>query len=284
MDTTQILNGRTLASEIQQDLRQYIVEHDATPSLAVVLVGDDPASHLYVSLKQKAAHKVGIDVSIYKLPNTSSQEEIIKTIDWLNQDDQIDGILVQLPLPDGIDENEVIDKIDPGKDADGFHPKNLEKLYDNSTDLRPAPAEAVVRLIVSSELFRANSTAVVIANHDIFYKPIKHALDEYHCDTHFVGPDEKENLYELLTKADIVVVAVGRANFITGSYLKEDAIVIDVGTNKKNGKTVGDVDVDSVQNIAGALSPVPGGVGPMTIACLLQNVVTLHRIHTGHKE
>lgn len=274
MSTLEILDGKTLALELRSKLRFIVVEKNITPTLAVILVGNDPASELYVNLKTKAAQEIGIMVSLYRFPTSVTESELCTTLDWLNQDTEIDAILVQLPLPEHIDENKIIEKIDPKKDADGFHPHNLKSFLDGTSDIAPAPAHAAVRLMVAASFFHANSDCLVIANNPIFFKPIQKMLTEYHLSTTYAEPDDPA-LFQKTQNADVIVLAVGRPGFLTGSHIKDDVILIDLGTNKKNNTTVGDVDITSVRDIAGALTPVPGGVGPMTIACLLENVITL---------
>ncbi len=273
----ELLDGRILADTINHKLRRIIVEENLQPTLAVVLVGDDPASHLYVNLKKKACEKIGIEVSTYFLDKQCTQAEVEETIQWLNNDETCDAILVQLPLPKHINTDKIINLIQPDKDADGFHPDNLKKMYSNQATVFPAPAHAVVRLIKSSDYFRSGLTTAVISNNDIFFQPIKHLLQPYNIITTYYSPDDIELINKESKSADIIVVAVGQPNFINQNHIQKDAIVIDVGTNRQDNKTIGDVDFDNVKNIAGSITPVPGGVGPMTIACLLENVVNLHK-------
>lgn len=272
-----ILDGKKRAEEIKHELRHAIVEGGLTPSLAIVLVGDDPASHLYIKLKEKAAQQVGIAFHKYLLPADSSEQNILETIDWLNQDQAIDAILVQLPLPQKFDEDSIIAHIDPCKDADGFLAENINKLQKQQTKLRPAPAQAVVDLVHLAQYDLAGKYAVVIANNDIFSKPIQILLEQDGMAVEYISPENAEHILEKAPLADVLIVAVGKPNFITDSHVKDDAIVIDVGTNRIGDEVVGDVDFAAVRDIVGAITPVPGGVGPMTIACLLQNVVTLHK-------
>jgi len=275
MSTTQILDGKTLADEINLKLRWQVVNQKLHPSLAIVLVGDDPASHLYVKLKEKACNKVGIKLHKYLLDKDTSEKEVLESIDWLNNDKDIDAILIQLPLPDHLDENKIIRKIKPSKDADGFHPSNLKN---NQSVTIPAPANAIYKLIRASETFQAESKAVVIANHDIIAKPLENLLKEFYIKTEYIDPKNEKEIIKKAPQADILVVAVGKPNFIKAENIKGDAIIIDVGTNQVKGKTVGDVDIKGVYEIASAITPVPGGVGPVTIACLLENVVALHKL------
>lgn len=272
-----IINGRKLAEDIKHDLRQQIVNLGLTPALAVILVGNDPASHLYVKLKTKACRQIGIEVSTYLLDTSVPQEEVHNCITWLNQDPSIDAILLQLPLPKHLDTNELITAIAPEKDADGFHPTNLTKLQKNQTDVRPAPAQAVLKLIDDAETSLQNKQAVVIANNDIFSQPIKLLLERNGATVDYIKPSDTVAVQQKTPKADIVIVAVGKPKYISADLIKKNAIVIDVGTNKIGDVVVGDVDYDRVAEVAGAITPVPGGVGPMTIACLLENVVVLHQ-------
>lgn len=269
--TAQILNGKELAEEIKHKLRQQVIKENLHPSLAVVLVGNDPASHLYVKLKEKACQQIGIAFHKYLLPGDVSEEEILKTLDWLNNDQEINAILVQLPLPKHLDEDKIIAYVNPEKDADGFHPDNLN---DKKSITTPAPANAVFKLIKSSETFRSDCQALVVANNKIFFQPIAELLSQYNINTEYAKPND-ENIYKKTKKADILIVAVGKPYLIKKEDIKIDAIVIDVGTNRINGKTVGDVHLEDIIKKASAVSPVPGGVGPMTIACLLENVIAL---------
>lgn len=272
MSCAQILDGRIMAEKLRLKLRNEIVTGQLSPSLAVILVGDDPASQLYVKLKEKACHEVGVKFHKYLLPAGVSKEEIFKCIDWLNKDKEIDAILVQLPLPRQLDENEVIKKINPKKDADGFHPDNID-----NNDIIPAPANAIGKLILASDNFRSNCQALVIANHQVIFKPLARILAKYHITTEYLSPRATDKIKQQAPAADILITAVGKPEFISDNLVKKNAIVIDVGTTKVDGKVKGDVDFDKVKAIAGAITPVPGGVGPMTIACLLENVVALHK-------
>ncbi len=271
MSTAQILNGKELAEKIKHKLRRQVVNERLRPALAVILIGDDPASHLYIKLKEKACQQIGIDFHKYLMPKNVSEKEVLETIDWLNNDQETNAILVQLPLPKHLNENKIITQIKPEKDADGFHPKNLNN--EKAVTL-PAPANAVYKLIRASETFHSDCQALVVANNEIFFRPIAKLLKQYHIKTEYINPKDK-NFLTKTTKADILIIAVGKPNFIKKEDIKTDAIVIDVGTNRINGKTVGDVNTQDILEKASAVSPVPGGVGPMTIACLLENVIAL---------
>lgn len=278
MSSTQatIINGRKIAKRMRLNLQREIKNQKLTPSLAVVLVGDDPASHLYVRLKGKASKEIGISFHKYLLKKNSDPRELEKTIDWLNQDKEVDAILVQLPLPEHFNENAIIKRISPAKDADGFHPDNLRALADSHPPVKPAPAHAVVRLIESTNQDLSEKNALVIANHHIFHQPIKELLSHFGIHTDYRSP-KHEDVAIRARKADILIVAAGIPKFIKARHIKPGAIVIDVGINRLKSKIVGDVDFSYVKKKAGFITPVPGGVGPMTIACLLENVVNLHK-------
>ena len=271
MSTAQILNGKELAEDIKHKLRWQVVNEHLRPALAVILIGNDPASHLYVKLKEKACQQIGIGFHKYLMPDDVKEEEVLETIDWLNNDQEINAILVQLPLPEHLNEDKIIARIAPEKDADGFHPKNIDN--EQAVTL-PAPANAVYKLIRASETFHADCQALVVANNKIFFNPIAKLLGQYHIKTEYTNPQDKD-FSQKAAKADILIVAIGKPNFVKKEDIKTDAIVIDVGTNKIKEKTVGDVDTEDILEKASAVSPVPGGVGPMTIACLLENVIAL---------
>ncbi len=274
-----ILDGKKIANDIKHDLREQVVLQSLTPALAIILVGNDAASELYIKLKIKACRQIGIEVHEYRLPAHATQTELLQTISFLNQDTAIDAILLQLPLPTQLDANEAIQAIHPDKDADGFHPANIAKLSNNATDLRPAPAEAVIRLIQATETDLQGLQAVVIANTDIFFQPISILLGQHGVTVDYIHPTDADAIAAQAPNADIVIVAIGKPHFITTKHVKADAVVIDVGTNRVDNTVVGDVDFETVKHTARAITPVPGGVGPVTIACLLENVIVLHQNH-----
>jgi len=270
-----IIDGKALAEKIQADLTLEIKEKNLNPNLAVILIGDDPASHLYVSLKKKACQKIGITFHEYLLDNDTSQEKVLATINFLNQDPKIDAILIQLPLPPHLDTEKIISALDPDKDVDGFHPKNIEKLLKQESDFIPGLPLGIIKLIESTEENLAGKKAVIIAKNEVLYRPLAKLLNDQQVTTAIISPQDT-NIKNQTAQADILIVACGKAFFITADMIKEDAIVIDVGTNKiDNGHVVGDVDYSEVFDKVSHITPVPGGVGPMTVAMLLYNTVKL---------
>lgn len=272
--SAKILNGNLLAEEILVNLYQDKKFLSKVPSLAVVLVGNDPASHLYVKLKEKAAKKVDIHFNKYLFDEDASEEEIIKTIEFLNKDEDINAILVQVPLPKHLDQKKVIASIDPKKDVDGFHPENQEKLLAGKPYLIPGLDLGIIELIKSSQKNLENKKCTVICNTALFGESLKQNLLEYKIETEVCNPDEYIENKEL-QNADIIIIAIGQAKWLKKEMIKKDAIIIDVGINKVDGKIVGDIDFLDLKEKAGFISPVPGGVGPMTVACLLENTFNL---------
>lgn len=267
---SEIILGRLLAEKVKDKAAQKIERMDNPPGLAVILVGDDVASHLYVGLKEKAAKEVGIYFEKFLYDNDVQTKELIRRIHELNKRDDINGILVQLPLPEQ-DEDAVIAAIDPIKDIDGFHPINRMKLKQDEPGLVPPVALAIMKLIESTHQPLRDKTAVVVGNNPVFAEP----LVELMADVGIVGsflPRISSAIEAKLRAVDIVVIAIGEAGFLTKEMVKEGSIIIDVGTNKVAGKTVGDVNM-SVHEAAGFISPVPGGVGPLTVSFLLLNVI-----------
>ncbi|MFH1711834.1 MAG: bifunctional 5,10-methylenetetrahydrofolate dehydrogenase/5,10-methenyltetrahydrofolate cyclohydrolase [Patescibacteria group bacterium] len=265
----EILKGRLLAEQIREKTRKNIEKLDQPPGLAAILVGDDPASHLYVNLKEQAAKEVGIYFEKFLYPADVDQKEVIKQIKKLNLRDDINGILVQFPLPSQ-DEDAVVAVIDPDKDVDGFHPESRKRLHEGEPGLVPPVSLAIMKLIEASLQPLREKSAVIVANNKIFAEPLIEIMKAADIIADFLQPDASA-LGAKIRAADIIVVAVGHEDFITKEVVKEGAIVIDVGTNKKDGRTVGDVTAD-VQDVAGFISPVPGGVGPLTVAFLIKNV------------
>ena len=264
------MNGKELALRIREKVKMRIQIQKANPGLAVLLVGNDPASHTYVRIKQKACEETGIHFEKYLYPEDTGEKELIAKIEELNVREDIHGILVQVPLPKQ-DANRVIAAIDPKKDVDGFHQTNLRLLKKGERCLAPPVALGVMKLVDASVMDPRGLLAIIVSS-DLFAKPLTILLRERGVAAERVDPEDKE-LAEITKTADILVVAVGRPGFITEKHIKHGATVIDVGTTKVAEKIVGDVDVLSVENTAGWLSPVPGGVGPMTVAMLLMNVL-----------
>lgn len=265
-----VLDGKTLATAIRAKVKGRVASLSAKPGLAVLLVGDDPASHLYVNLKEKACAEVGIRFERKEYAADVSEDNLVKDIRALNQRTDIDGILIQLPLPSQ-NADHVVAAIDPKKDVDGFHPKNLAALAAGLPCLAPPVHLGVMKLIESTGQNITGKTAVVVSS-VVFGSPLVSLLGERNVSAHIISLNAK-NLKEELQTADIVVTAIGRPAFITGDMLKPQAIVIDVGTSKRNDKVVGDVDRSTVDSVAAFVSPVPGGSGPLTVAYLLLNVL-----------
>jgi len=279
-----VIDGKQIAKNIREELKSQISDQKAegrVPGLAVVLVGDNPASETYVGMKEKAAEEIGIHSELHDVDSSISQEELLDLVDQLNNDNRIDGILVQLPLPDHIDELAVIEAIDPGKDVDGFHPINTGRLFSGQKDLLrfdPCTPLGIIELIERKGIDIEGKNAVIVGRSNIVGKPVAHLLLERNA-TITVCHSRTKDLKAETLDADILVAAVGRPNFITGEMVKEGACVIDVGINRVDGKLVGDVEYDSAYERAGAITPVPGGVGPMTIAMLMKNTVKAREYH-----
>lgn len=271
-----LLMGKEVSARIKGELKLQVEELRAkgiNPGLAVIIVGDDPASRVYVNNKKKACEEIGIYSEEYALPAETKQEELIKLIEKLNNDTKISGILVQLPLPKGIDEEAVINAINPKKDVDAFHPVNVGKIMVGNYDFVPCTPAGVMELILESGIDPAGKECVIVGRSNIVGKPQAMLLLHNNA-TVTICHSKTKDLKEKTRNADILVVAVGRPNFITGDMIKPGAVVIDVGINRlENKKLVGDVDFESAEPVADAITPVPGGVGPMTIAMLMKNTV-----------
>jgi methylenetetrahydrofolate dehydrogenase (NADP+)/methenyltetrahydrofolate cyclohydrolase len=273
-----LLDGRSLAEKIRAAVKEEVAELGAL-RLATVLVGDDPASHLYISLKHKAAKEVGIEPIDHRLPATISEAELLDFVRGLNEDDEVDAILPQLPLPEGIDEARVIRAVDPVKDVDGFHPFNAGQLYLGRPTLVPATPRGVLTLLDEYQIPLDGARAVVVGRSDIVGKPVAHLLLQRNA-TVTICHSHTDDLARQTLDADVLVVAVGIAGLIGADMVKQGAAVVDVGQNRTEAGLVGDVD-PGVAERAAFLTPVPGGVGPMTIASLLQNTVLAARFRRG---
>lgn len=269
-----IIDGRSIAQTIREDVKKRILTYTNPPMLGVLLIGDDPASHLYVNLKEKAASEVGIHTDIRRLPASATDDEIIAIIEFWNGHPSVNAILVQLPLPEGHDTDRVIEAINPAKDVDGFHPKNIQALEEGTATIFSPVHEAVLRLIASTGLDPRNKSASVIANSDTFAHPLELLLRKAGFVTTTVYPDHLDT--EVLRTSDVIITAIGRPGFIKADLVRPGTVLIDVGTSKdEHGKTRGDIDAASVEALDGWMTPVPGGVGPMTVALLLVNVERL---------
>ncbi len=280
---TEILNGTVLAESIKEKIAQRVADLRQPPGLGVILAGDNPSSHLYVSLKEKAGKEVGIYVEKHIFGEDVTKEELIETIANLNKRDDIHGILVQLPLPKHLNTDEIIEAIHPTKDVDGFHPENRRALLADEPLLVPPVALAIMRLIQATRQPLQNRTAVILGNSAIFAEPIKELPEENKVKTEWISR-EIEGFADICKVADIIVVAVGEIGFLTKDMVKNSAIVIDVGTTKdENGKVRGDASGE-LEGHAGFLSKVPGGVGPLTVAYLLMNVIKAKELKERVKE
>ena len=272
----QILNGKELSVKIKEDLRketEALKEKGINPGLAVIIVGNDPASRVYVNNKKKACEECGFYSEEYALPEETTEEELLQLIDTLNNKKEINGILVQLPLPKGIDSEKVLLRILPEKDVDAFHPVNVGKIMIGNFDFLPCTPAGVMELIRLTNIDVCGKECVVVGRSNIVGKP-QAMLLLHENGTVTICHSRTKNLKEVCRRADILVAAVGKAKFITADMVKEGAIVIDVGMNRdENGKLCGDVAYDEVFEVASAITPVPGGVGPMTIAMLMKNTL-----------
>lgn len=277
MAEPQILDGKAVSQIVREEVKQqvdsFVARHGRAPALHVVLVGDDPASHVYVRNKEKAAKKAGIEGVTHRLPSETPQDELLALVRTLNDDKGVDGILVQLPLPKGLSEQPVLDLIDPAKDVDGLHAVNAGLLSAGREALVACTPQGCMRLIAEAGVQLKGLDAVVVGRSNLVGKPVAQLLLQQHA-TVTIAHSRTRNLDDLCRRADVLVAAVGRAKMVKGEWIKPGAVVIDVGINRlDDGTLVGDVDFEGAKERARAITPVPGGVGPMTIAYLLQNTV-----------
>ncbi|WP_241609335.1 bifunctional methylenetetrahydrofolate dehydrogenase/methenyltetrahydrofolate cyclohydrolase FolD [Rosenbergiella australiborealis] len=284
--SAKIIDGKTIAqqvrTEVAAEVQQRLSAGKRAPGLAVVLVGSDPASQIYVGSKRKACEEVGFISRSYDLPATTSEQALLELIDQLNQDQAIDGILVQLPLPEGIDNVKVLERIAPSKDVDGFHPYNVGRLCQRAPILRPCTPRGIITLLERHQVDTFGLNAVIVGASNIVGRPMALELLLAGCTTTVTHRFTKD-LRSHVERADLLIVAVGKANFIPGEWIKSGAIVIDVGINRlENGKVTGDVEFTAAAERAALITPVPGGVGPMTVATLIQN--TLEACEKYHSE
>ncbi len=286
MAKAKILDGKAVSQRIKDELKKEVADLKAkglNPGLAVIIVGDDPASRIYVNNKKKACEYIGVRSEEYALPGDTTQEELLALIQKLNDSSEIDGILCQLPLPKHIDEKAVINAIRPDKDVDAFHPVNVGKIMIGDYDFLPCTPAGVMELIKESGIDIAGKECVVIGRSNIVGKPMSMLLLHAHG-TVTICHSKTRDLAETVRRADIVVAAVGVPELIKGDMIKEGAVVIDVGMNRlPDKKLVGDVAFDAAAEKASAITPVPGGVGPMTIAMLMKNTVKAALIHQSKK-
>ena len=271
-----IIDGKKIAAELRNELKKKVTElksiYNAVPGLTVILIGEDAPSKIYVKNKEKSAIEVGINSEVIRYPENVEEKIVLNKIKELNNNDKISGILVQLPLPQHIDKRKVIETINPGKDVDGFHPINIGNLSSGYESNIPCTPLGCYLLIKKIEKNLNGKHAVVIGRSNLNGKPMTQLLLKENC-TVTITHSKTKDLKAECSRADIIIAAVGRPKLVKSDWVKKDAIVIDVGINKTNSGLVGDVDFDEVSKIAKAITPVPGGVGPMTIACLLNNTV-----------
>jgi len=271
-----IIDGIEISDKIKHDIRREIIEHDLIPGLAIILIGNDHASELYVSKKEKACAEVGIVFNKYLFKEDEDEKNILDCISFLNNDDEVDAIIVQLPLPKKFDTQKIINAISPQKDVDGFHPENIKKFMDNKTYIEPVLAQSIREALIYTNETLENKTAIVLGNSHEFIEPVEKMLENlkiktYH--THVTENDWKEKI----KNAHILITAVGEAFLIKSNMIKENAIIIDIGINKVQNATVGDVDYTDVFEKCSHITPVPGGIGPITISYLLKNTLELYK-------
>jgi methylenetetrahydrofolate dehydrogenase (NADP+)/methenyltetrahydrofolate cyclohydrolase len=293
---TKLILGKDISAEIYAELRErieYLKSKNVTPGLAVVLVGDDPASQVYVRKKGEMCEELGMKSLIIRMPADTTQEELMAKVKELNEDPTIHGFLVQLPLPEGLDEDAVIEAINPAKDVDCFHPSNLGRLLIGNPDFLPATPAGIHQMLVRSGIDTDGKNVVVVGRSNIVGKPTAALLLQKGMgmdSTVTVVHSHTKNLPDFTARADILIVAIGKPRYITADMVKEGAVVIDVGTNRiedptspSGGRLVGDVDFDNVKDKTSAITPVPGGVGPMTICMLMANAVKAAEKASGVK-
>jgi len=272
--TARIIDGKALAAALRSEVAAKVAAAGFTPGLAVVLVGEDPASTVYVRTKDRAAREAGIAARTIRLPADTTQADLLSTIRTLNGDDTIDGILVQLPLPRGIDTRAVIEAIDPAKDVDGFHPTNVGYLADGRPTLVPCTPLGVMKMLQATGIETSGARAVVLGRSAIVGRPMARLLVAADA-TVTIAHSRTRDLPAECRRADILVAAIGKPEFVQADWIQPGATVVDVGINRlPDGRLVGDVAFDACAAVAGAITPVPGGVGPMTVACLLENTLT----------
>ncbi len=279
--TAQILDGKAISADIRADLKQQVTgltaQGQRAPCLAVVLVGDDPASHVYVRNKERACAEIGIRSLPHRLDSTTAEADLIELIDTLNDADDVDGILVQLPVPAHIDADRILDRINPAKDVDGFHPSNIGRLLQRRPGLRPCTPYGVIKMLERTNTAVAGKRAVVVGASNIVGRPMAMELLLANA-TVTICNSKTRDLAAEVSRADIVVAGIGKPEFVRGEWIADGAVVIDVGINRlDDGRLVGDVEFEAAAQRASWITPVPGGVGPMTIAMLMHNTVEAYR-------
>lgn len=268
-----ILDGKKISEKIINDISKDLKKNKSKPGLAVILIGNDKASELYVKIKKEKAKKVGINFLLFRFKEKSNEKIILEKIKNLNDEKKINGIIVQLPLPKKFHTQKIINTINPVKDVDGFHPENIKLFLEGRGEIFPVFPQAIFKLIESSKQKLSNKKAIIISNSKLFGEIMLEALRKEKIKAEYVLKKEISDNLEKIKKADILISAVGSKGIVTGDMVKSGVIIIDGGISKKGKKVFGDVDFKSVKSLEGFISPVPGGVGPMTVACLLENVL-----------
>lgn len=278
------MDGKALSLTLEAELKLKVdalrEKNERIPKLVVILVGDNPASQTYVKNKAKACERVGFLSEIIELDGSISQEIVLSTIDHLNRDDAVDGILVQLPVPKHLDAKAIVHALDPNKDVDGLHPLNVAKLYENEKGFVPCTPKGIMRLLKEYQIDVVGKHCVVLGRSNLVGRPVAQLLLNENA-TVTICHSKTQNLSEFTKQADIIVVAIGRAHFLTSKDVDHAECIIDVGINRVDGKLVGDVAYDELLNKVEAMTPVPGGVGPMTIGMLLENTLEAYTMHEG---
>lgn len=270
---TKIIDGKLISTQIKDELKEKVATLGLKAKLVVIQVGNDPASSVYVGNKKKGCAYIGLDSKSYELPEETTQDELLALIDKLNEDPEVNGILVQLPVPKHIDEKTIINRISPLKDVDGFHPESVGNLCIGQKGFVSCTPAGIIELLKRSDVSIEGKECVVVGRSNIVGKPMSLLLLRENG-TVTICHSKTKNLKEVCKRADILIAAVGKPKMITADYIKEGAVVIDVGIHRmENGKLCGDVDYDNVKDLCSAITPVPGGVGPMTIAMLMKNCV-----------
>ena len=278
------MDGKALSLSLEAELKLKVdalrEKNARIPKLVVVLVGDNPASQTYVKNKAKACERVGFLSEIIELDGSISQEIVLSTIDRLNRDETVDGILVQLPVPKHLDSKAIVHTLDPNKDVDGLHPLNVAKLYENEKGFVPCTPKGIMRLLKEYQIDVVGKHCVVLGRSNLVGRPVAQLLLNENA-TVTICHSKTQNLSEFTKQADIIVVAIGRANFLTSKDVNHAECIIDVGINRVDGKLVGDVAYEELVDKVDAMTPVPGGVGPMTIGMLLENTLEAYTMHEG---
>lgn len=278
------MDGKALSLTLEAELKLKVdalrEKNERIPKLVVILVGDNPASQTYVKNKAKACERVGFLSEIIELDGSISQEIVLSTIDHLNRDDAVDGILVQLPVPKHLDAKAIVHALDPNKDVDGLHPLNVAKLYENEKGFVPCTPKGIMRLLKEYQIDVVGKHCVVLGRSNLVGRPVAQLLLNENA-TVTICHSKTQNLSEFTKQADIIVVAIGRAHFLTSKDVDHAECIIDVGINRVDGKLVGDVAYDELVDKVDAMTPVPGGVGPMTIGMLLENTLEAYTMHEG---